>query len=40
VNGWVIPLAIVVTAGFLLLASLFGLGVGLFCMFARKGVGI
>lgn len=37
VNGWVIPVAIVVMAGFLLLALLFGIGVGLFYMFAGKG---
>ena len=38
VNEWVIPVGIVVTAGFLLLAILFGIGVGLFCTFARKGI--
>jgi hypothetical protein len=40
VNGWVIPLGIVVMAGFLLLAILFGIGMGLFFMFAGKGVEI
>lgn len=40
VNGWVIPVAVVVMTGFLLLAILFGYGVGFFCSFARKGVGI
>ena len=40
VNGWVIPVAIVVMTGFLLLALLFGIGVGLFYMFAEKGMWI
>jgi zinc-ribbon domain len=40
VNGWVIPVGIVVMTGFLLLAILFGIGMGIFCTFAGKGVGI
>jgi hypothetical protein len=40
VNEWVIPVAIVVTLGFLLLFALFGIGVGLFYGLARKGVSI
>ncbi len=37
VNGWVVPVAVVVTAGILLLAIMFGIGMGLFCAFARRG---
>jgi len=40
VNGWVIPVAVVVTVGILLLAALFGIGVGLMTGFARKGLSI
>lgn len=40
VNGWVIPVAVVVTVGILLLAVLFGIGMGLMTTFARKGVSI
>lgn len=40
VNGWVIPVAIVVTVGFILLALLFGIGLGLFGMCVGKGVAI
>ncbi|HEY5996518.1 MAG TPA: hypothetical protein VIU29_05820 [Candidatus Deferrimicrobiaceae bacterium] len=38
VNEWVIPVAIIVSAGVLILVVLFGLGMGLFCTFARKGM--
>ncbi len=40
VNGWVIPVAVVMMVGFLLLALLFGIGVGLFYVVARKGMWI
>ncbi len=40
VNGWVIPVAIVVTFGILLLAILIGIGMGLFCSFTRKSIPI
>jgi zinc-ribbon domain len=40
VNGWVIPVAIVVTLMFLLLFAMFGIGVGLFYGLARKGASI
>ena len=40
VNEWVIPVAIVVTLGFLLLFALFGIGVGLFYGLTQKGVSI
>ena len=40
VNEWVIPVAIVVTLGFLLLFALFGIGVGLFYGLAHKGMSI
>lgn len=40
VNEWVIPVAIVVTLGFLLLFALFGIGVGLFYGLTQKAVSI
>ena len=40
VNEWIIPVAIVVTLGFLLLCVLFGIGAGIFYGLARKGVSI
>jgi hypothetical protein len=40
VNEWVIPVAIVIVGGFLLLAILFGVGIGLFPMFVKKSIGI
>lgn len=40
VNEWVIIVGIVVTAAMLIVAILFGIGVGLFCFFARKGMPI
>lgn len=40
VNEWVIPVAIVLTLGFILLCALFGIGAGLFYGLARRTVGI
>lgn len=40
VNEWIIPVAIVVTLGFVILCALFGIGAGLFYGFARKGMSI
>jgi hypothetical protein len=40
VHEWVIPVAIVVTIGILLLFALFGIGAGLFYGWVRKGVSI
>ncbi len=40
VNGWVIPVAVIVSAGLLILLILFGLGMGLFCYVPRRVIGI
>lgn len=40
VNEWVIPVAIVVTLGFVILCVLFGIGAGLFYGLARKSIAI
>lgn len=40
VNDWIIPVAIVVTLGLLILFALFGIGAGLFYGLVRKGTAI